>query len=134
MAKVKHIVLLKFKDGTNDEQTSKFFDDLLDLSESIAGIDDYVSGFNNSAEGKALGLTHGFIMTFSDVTARDAYLVHPEHERFKTMAMVLVETALIFDFASIRSCTIFAGSTFCSSEYCELTACPKASGFAPCKD
>lgn len=98
MSKVKHIVLLKFKDGTTEEQIGKFFEDLLDLSETIPGIDDYVSGTNCSPEGQAQGLTHGFIMTFSDVAARDAYVVHPDHEGFKTKALGLVENLLIFDF------------------------------------
>ncbi len=43
-------------------------------------------------------MTHGFIMTFSDVAARDAYVVHPEHERFKAMLMPMVENVLVFDF------------------------------------
>jgi hypothetical protein len=98
MSKVKHIVLWKFKDGTTEEQTAKLFDDLLDLSESVPGIVDYVSGTNCSAEGLNQGMSHGFIMTFTDAAARDAYLVHPEHEKFKTMAMTIVESLLIFDF------------------------------------
>ncbi len=98
MAKVKHIVLLKFKDGTTEEQTGKFFDDLLDLSESISGIDDYVSGVNNSTEAKNQGLTHGFIMTFADSAARDAYVVHPDHEKFKAAALDMVDNIVIFDF------------------------------------
>ena len=98
MSKVKHIVLLKFKEGTAEEQIAKFFDDVLDLSESVPGIDDYVSGANCSQENRNQGLTHGFIMTFSDTAARDAYVVHPEHERFKTMALAVVESVLIFDF------------------------------------
>jgi hypothetical protein len=98
MSKVKHIVLLKFKEGTADEHISKFFDDLLDLSETVPGIDDYVSGTNCSPEGASQGMTHGFIMTFSDAAARDAYIVHPEHERFKTGALNIVESVLIFDF------------------------------------
>jgi hypothetical protein len=98
MSKVKHVVLLKFKEGTTEEQTGKFFDDLLDLSETVPGIDDYVSGTNCSPEGAAQGLTHGFIMTFADAAARDAYIVNPEHERFKAMALTVVETVLIFDF------------------------------------
>jgi hypothetical protein len=43
-------------------------------------------------------MTHGFIMTFSNAAARDTYLVHPEHERFKAMAMTAVENFLVFDF------------------------------------
>ncbi|MGD1086883.1 MAG: Dabb family protein [Verrucomicrobiota bacterium] len=98
MSKVKHIVLLKFKEGTTEEQINKFFEDVLDLSESVPGIDDYVSGANCSTDGKNQGLTHGFIMTFADAAARDAYLVHPEHERFKTAALPLVENIVVFDF------------------------------------
>ena len=98
MSKVKHIVLLKFKEGTTEEQTNKFFEEVLDLSESVPGIDDYVSGANCSASGLSQGLTHGFIMTFSDAAARDAYLVHPEHQRFKASALPLVDNILIFDF------------------------------------
>ena len=64
----------------------------------MPGIDDYVSGTNCSPEGSHQGLTHGFIMTFSDVAARDTYIVHPEHERFKTMAMAAGGNVLIFDF------------------------------------
>jgi hypothetical protein len=98
MSKVKHIVLLKFKDGTSEEQITKFFEDVLDLSETVPGIDDYVSGTNCSLGALNQGMTHGYIMTFSDVTARDAYMVHPEHEKFKTMAIGIVENVLIFDF------------------------------------
>jgi hypothetical protein len=88
---------LKFKDGTNEEQITKFFDDVLDLSETVPGIDDYVAGTNCNPEGLNQNLTHGFVMTFADVAARDAYIVHPEHERFKTMAMAIVENVLVFD-------------------------------------
>jgi hypothetical protein len=90
--------MLKFKDGTTEEQIGKFFEDVLDLSESVPGIDDYVSGTNCSTEGRNQGLTHAFIMTFTDVAARDTYIVHPEHERFKAMSLGVVETILVFDF------------------------------------
>ena len=98
MSKVKHIILLKFKDGTSEEQITKLFDDLLDLTETIPGVDDYVSGANISAEGLNQSLTHGAIMTFSDAAARDAYLTNPEHEKFKASAMPLLETVTVFDF------------------------------------
>ncbi len=98
MSKVKHIVLLKFKDGTSEEQIAKLFEDLLDLTETIPGVDDYVSGANISAEGLNNGLTHGAIMTFTDAAARDAYLTNPEHEKFKAGALPFVEAITVFDF------------------------------------
>lgn len=98
MAKVKHIGLIKFKEGTSEEQVDNLFEQLLDLSESIEGIEDYVSGPNISPEGLSDGFTHGFVMTFVDVAARDAYLPHPEHERFKQNFLPVIEKATIVDF------------------------------------
>ena len=98
MTKVKHIVLLKFKDGVQEEQINKFFDDLLDLTETVPGVDDYVSGFNSSPEIHNQGLTHGVIMTFSNAQARDAYVAHPDHEKFKAASMEIVEQTVILDF------------------------------------
>jgi stress responsive alpha/beta barrel protein len=98
MPKVKHIALLKFKDGTAPEQVDQVFEKLLELSESIDGIEDYVSGSNNSPEGLSQGYTHGFVMTFRDAAARDSYLTHSDHERVKTEVLPSVESVVIFDF------------------------------------
>ena len=98
MAKVKHIALVKFKEGTPQEQIYNVFDEILDLTENITGIEDYVSGPNSSPEGQNQGFTHGFIMTFTDAAARDGYLSHPEHERVKAAVLPHVESVLIFDF------------------------------------
>ena len=98
MAKIKHIALFKFKEGTTEEQIQKTFDELIELSENVPGIEDYVAGVNNSPEGLNKGYTHGFVMTFTDAPARDAYIPHPEHERVKAFVLPLVEEAVVFDF------------------------------------
>lgn len=98
MSKVKHIALVKFKDGTTPEQIEKCFDELLDITESIPGIEDYVAGPNSSPEGMNHGYTHGFIITFENAAARDSYLTHPEHERVKGLILPLVESTVVFDF------------------------------------
>jgi hypothetical protein len=98
MSKVKHIALIKFKDGTSEEQINKLFDDLLDLSENVEGIEDYVSGPNMSPEGKSNGYTHGFIMTFANAAARDTYLGHAEHQKFQENAAPVVESVVVCDF------------------------------------
>lgn len=98
MPKVKHIALFKFKEGIAQEQIDQAFDQLLELSESIDGIEDYVSGMNNSPEGLNQGYTHGFVMTFTDAAARDAYISHPDHERVKTAVLPSIEALVIFDF------------------------------------
>ena len=73
------MAFVKFKDGTPEEEIDKVFDEVLDLTENVDGIEDYVAGPNNSPEGLNKGFTHAFIVTFQDGAARDAYLAHTEH-------------------------------------------------------
>lgn len=98
MPKTKHIALLKFKEGTTPEQIDNVFDQLLELTETVPGIEDYVAGANNSPESLNQGYTHGFVMTFTDSAARDAYLPHAEHERVKAAVLPFVESVLVLDF------------------------------------
>ena len=98
MAKIKHVAFLKFKEGTSQDEIDRIFSELMDISENIPGIEDYVSGTNNSPEALTDGFTHAFVMTFSDVNARDAYLPHPEHERFKLNALPHIDKILVLDF------------------------------------
>lgn len=98
MAKVKHIALVQFKADSSPEQIEQLFSALLDLSENIDGIEDYVEGANSSPEALNKGYTHGFVMTFQDAAARDAYLVHPDHEKFKNDFLPLIQDVLVFDF------------------------------------
>ena len=98
MAKVKHIVLVKFKTGTPEEQVQKLFDEILDTTESIPGIEDYVAGPNISPEGMSLGCSHGFIITFTDVAARDQYLAHADQKRVRDLLSADAETQIVFDF------------------------------------
>jgi len=98
MPAVKHIALFNFKAGTSQEQIDKVLEQLLDLSEMVAGVQDYVAGTNNSPENLNQGFTHGFVMTFENAAARDAYLPHPDHERVKASVLPFIDSVLVFDF------------------------------------
>jgi len=98
MAKIKHIALFKFKEGTTEEQVQKVLDELMDLSETVSGVEDYVAGANNSPEGLNKSYTHGFVMTFTDAAARDAYLRNPDHEKVKATVLPQIDDITIFDF------------------------------------
>jgi len=98
MSKVKHIVLLKFQTGITEQQIEQHFSDFLDLTESLPGIEDYVSGANNSSLGKNDGFTHGLAMTFSDAAARDAYSTNASYLKFRETADAMLEKFLILDF------------------------------------
>ena len=98
MSKVKYISLLKFKEGTSEEQIQTIFDTILDITESIPGIEDYVSGPNASPEGLNQGYSHALVMTFADATARDAYLAHADHQRVKALVEPVVDSLVVVDF------------------------------------
>ena len=76
---IQHIVLLKLKAGTTEEQKQALLEGLVALQREhkIAGIESVSGGDNNSPEGKTHGFDWGFVMTFVDAAARDAYLPIP---------------------------------------------------------
>jgi hypothetical protein len=82
---IKHVVLLKFKPSTTPQRIRDIFAGLAGLQQKIPGILDFSGGPYSSEEGLHKGFTHGFIMSFTDAAARDAYLPHPQHEIVKQM-------------------------------------------------
>lgn len=95
---LQHIALFSFKAGTPHSTVDRAFDDLRRLEKVIPQITSFTGGPNNSPEGLADGLTHGFVMTFKDATDRDAYLTHPEHEKFKAFVLPHIEKVVVFDY------------------------------------
>jgi hypothetical protein len=98
MSTVKHLALVKFKPGTGDPRITECFEAIGRLRQTISGILDYSWGPNNSPENLNQGFTHGFVMTFTDAAARDAYLPHPAHEQVKQLVLPHVESVLVFDY------------------------------------
>lgn len=96
---VKHIVLLKLKDGVTGEQTDAILEGLRGLQGELEGIVDVTGGNNNSPEGKSQGYGWGFVMTFENEAARDAYLPHPAHKAVSAETIrPIVEDVLVFDY------------------------------------
>ncbi len=73
-----HCVLLRFKAAVQAEEKQAIFDAVAALKEVIPGIVDIKSGPNVSLEGLHGGFADGYVITFENVEARDAYLVHPQ--------------------------------------------------------
>lgn len=90
MAKVKHVVLLRFKQ-VEQSRIDEVMAELAGLKDRIPGILDYSGGRNSSTEGLNQGFEYGFVMTFADEAARDAYLPHPIHEEVKLKALEILE-------------------------------------------
>lgn len=78
---VTHIVLCTFAPDTAPAEIAAIKADLDALRPLIPGMGTVTFGPNISAEGLAGGHTHAFVIPFEGPAARDAYLVHPAHQR-----------------------------------------------------
>ena len=92
-----HIVLLAFKDAS---KAAPLFAALGELRKVCGDITSYTFGPYSSDEGMNQGYTHAFTMVFTDAAARDAYLVHPEHEKVKSEFLPFVSQVVVFDYES----------------------------------
>ena len=79
---LRHVVLFAFKESASAEDVDAVVADFATLPQAIPGIVSYEWGTNVSPEGLNDGFTHCFTLTFARAEDRDAYLVHPAHERF----------------------------------------------------
>ena len=83
MKVLRHVVLFKFKENVTKQQIQEVVDAFAALPKKIKAIEDFEWGTDVSVENKARGFTHGFIVTFADTQARDAYLPHPAAQRIR---------------------------------------------------
>lgn len=98
LGQVRHVVLFKFKPGTPTEKIRQVERAFADLPRQIPQIVAFEYGTNISPEGKDLGYTHCFLVTFRDPAGRDAYLPHPAHERFKKLVGPLLAEVHVIDY------------------------------------
>ena len=77
---IRHVVLVRFREGVAPGEISGIFGDLADLRRHLPGMRSFAHGPDVSPEGLSHGHTHAFTVDFEDSAARDAYLALPEHE------------------------------------------------------
>jgi hypothetical protein len=96
--KLRHVVVLKFKDGTTAEQTKKVETAFRELKTKIPQIAGLEWGTNVSPEKHSKGFTHCFVLTFKSAADRDAYLVHPAHKAFGSVLGPVMADVFVVDF------------------------------------
>jgi hypothetical protein len=93
---IRHIVIFKYKDGALSDQIQQITEAFRALPRQIPGIRSFEYGVNISPEGKNLGFTHVFTVTFENAQARDTYLPHPMHQQFGALLQRLNILADVF--------------------------------------
>lgn len=101
---VRHVVVFKYKSDATEAQIKQVTDAFRDLQGKIPGIESFEHGVNDSPEGKNLGFTHVYLLTFKDVSARDEYLPHPEHKKFGELLgqLGVLEDAFVVDYSPMK--------------------------------
>ena len=95
---LRHVVLFAFKDDAAFEDVDAVVNGFAALPASIPGIAAYEWGTNVSPEGLNDGFTHCFTLTFNSAEDRDAYLVHPAHQRFVETLGTCLAKSLVLDY------------------------------------
>ena len=96
--KVRHVVCLKFKAGTTQDQIAKIQAAFADLPKKITNIKKFEWGTNNSPEKMNKGFTHCFVLTFRSEKDRDEYLVHPAHKAFAAVLGPVLDEVFVIDY------------------------------------
>ncbi|KAH7685632.1 Stress responsive alpha-beta barrel-containing protein [Dioscorea alata] len=99
MGEVKHLVLVKFKEGIVVEE-------LLEGMKKLATEIDAVKGFEwgedvGSEQMMSQGFTHAFILTFNCAEDFAAYSNHPSHVAFAGPFAAAIDKILLFQFPPV---------------------------------
>ena len=102
---IRHLVALKFQDGTPEATKAALMDDLSGLSAEIGGILDFQVRRNVSPEDPVVrGFRDLFWFDFRDEAVRDAYLVDEVHQAIGARIVAELEGGadgvFVFDFAA----------------------------------
>ena len=99
---LKHIVLYKFKDELMPGQVDEVVAAFAALPKKIDTVIGFEHGTNVSGEGKSEGLTHSFVVTFTDEAGRETYLKHRAHQEYVNLVKDRREKVIVFDYWADR--------------------------------
>lgn len=74
-----HSVYCATRKSTAEAEIAAVFAQLETLKTVCSGLLSFQAGPNIDLEKKSQKFTHGFVMTFADQAALEAYAVHPDH-------------------------------------------------------
>lgn len=95
---IRHIVLMKLKPRTTEDQARQALKRIEDLKDAIPEILDVNLGSNlNALPDRNLGYTHGFTMHFATPETLKAYAEHPMHREAGRGLRAISESIIDFD-------------------------------------
>ncbi|MGB1160715.1 MAG: Dabb family protein [Alphaproteobacteria bacterium] len=77
---IKHCVFLNLAPDAEFDRLMDAYEMIGEVLDEIDGVYDYAAGPNRDFEGKSPAYETGFIITFMNKDALDAYAAHPKHQ------------------------------------------------------
>ncbi|HEV7624758.1 MAG TPA: Dabb family protein [Amnibacterium sp.] len=100
MAAVIHVVLVRWRAEAGDDAREAVRAGVRGLATAVPGVLGIEEGPSVSPEGLEQGNDYGFVVTFVDAAARDAYLPHPVHLEVADAIGRGAERVTVFDVAA----------------------------------
>jgi len=95
---LRHVVLFKFKEGTDVADIRKIENAFRALPSKIDAIYDFEWGTDVSVENLHRGLTHCFFVSFLSEADRAVYLPHPAHKEFGSLLGPHLDDVVVVDY------------------------------------
>ena len=95
---LRHVVMLKFKDGISNQQIRQVENDFCALPSKVDTVYDFEWGTDVSVENLSGGFTHCFVVTFRSEADRAKYLPHPAHKQFADSLGLYIDKVLVVDY------------------------------------
>jgi len=98
MSEIRHVVMMRFKDGTNPDTIAQLIDAYRALPQQIETMQRFEWGPEGGVSTHTEGFTHCFVSTFEKLDHVRAYRPHPAHQAFVARLDPHLEKILVFDF------------------------------------
>ena len=95
---LRHVVLLKFKNGSTTAEIKKVEDAFRALPSKIEVVKGFEWGTNNSPEHLNQEFTHCFFVSFNSEKDREVYLPHSAHKAFVEVLTPHMDKVLVIDY------------------------------------
>jgi hypothetical protein len=96
--KLYHVVAVKLKDGTSDEDKQAIGAAFHELKQKIKEVKSFAGGESVSVEKLNKDFNYCAVLTFEDIPSLKAYIEHTEHKAFVELLKKHMADVFVFDF------------------------------------
>lgn len=89
-----HVILMKFKDSATPADVRRVIDAFAELPQKIPSIQRFSWTTDLDSEGRRLGFTHEFVLTFEPAYDMQDYFSHPAHIELRQLVDPLLDKVL----------------------------------------